>query len=260
MDVDTLRDRLNDLPIPQIRAFDIIGSTNDESLAWAAQGAEDGCLVVADQQTQGRGRFRRRWVTIPGAALAFSLILRPTPAELPHIGFFSPLGALAISQALEATCGLEALIKWPNDVLLQRRKAAGILVEAAWMGDQAQAVVIGIGVNVAPEAVPPADELLFPAISVAEAAGKPVDRVELLRNILQSLFVWRSRLGSPSFRQAWEDRLAFRGEWVQIDGSGAEAVTGQIIGLDDTGNLLLRNAAEETIAVAVGDVHLRLMK
>src|SRR5512142_3320319 len=138
MDVDRLRSHLSGLPVAHIRCFDTVGSTNDEALAWAAAGAQDGCLVVADQQTLGRGRLNRRWITRPGAALAFSLIFQPGPEEIERMGFFSPLGALAISQALEEKLGLSPEIKWPNDVLLMGRKTAGILVEAAWMGTRLQ--------------------------------------------------------------------------------------------------------------------------
>src|SRR5512141_3071554 len=106
MDVHTLTSLLAGLPIRQIRYFDTIGSTNDEALSWIQAGAQDGCLVVADQQTQGRGRLNRRWITNPGAALAFSIILRPTPEEIDRMSFFSPLGALAICQALEDLPGL----------------------------------------------------------------------------------------------------------------------------------------------------------
>jgi BirA family transcriptional regulator, biotin operon repressor / biotin---[acetyl-CoA-carboxylase] ligase len=263
MDIDKLTSLLDGLPVPHVRYFDITSSTNDEALRWTAEGAEDGCLVVADQQTQGRGRLGRRWVTQPGVALAFSLILHPKEDELRQMTFFSPLGALAISQSLEETLDLNPLIKWPNDVLLERRKVAGILVEAAWMGDQLQGVVIGIGINVQPAAVPPADQLLFPAISIEEAAGRPVDRLALLRSILDNVFYWRSRLQSPAFRQAWETRLAFKGEWVRVEESstkpGDEPLTGQVVGLDGSGNLLLRVPSGETLPVAVGDVHLRLI-
>src|SRR5512133_1733408 len=110
MDVATLTSHLAGLPVPHIRSFQVIGSTNDEALAWAAAGAEDGCLVFADEQTQGRGRLNRHWITRPGAALAFSVILRPRPEEMDRVGFFSPLGALAISQALEMSLGLSPQI------------------------------------------------------------------------------------------------------------------------------------------------------
>lgn len=262
MDPNILVKQLAGLPVPEIRHFDSIGSTNDEALRWATEGAADGCLVTADTQTQGRGRFGRKWVTRPGVSLAFSLILRPTPDEMDHLSFFSPLGALAISQALEEALGLAPQIKWPNDVLLDGRKTAGILVEAAWSGETLEAVVIGIGINVTHEAVPPADELLYPAISVEEAAERPVNRLELLRAVLYALFEWRSYTGRPAFRQQWEKRLAFLNEWVEIGEMvpGSSPISGQMLGLADDGGLMLRGEDGQVTTIAVGDVHLRPKK
>jgi BirA family transcriptional regulator, biotin operon repressor / biotin---[acetyl-CoA-carboxylase] ligase len=260
MEVGQLNSHLSGLPIPEIRYFDVIGSTNDEALSWIGTDAKDGCLVVAEQQTKGRGRLGRTWVTRPGSSLAFSLIVHPTEEEIANLTFFSPLGALAISQALEKVAGLRPLIKWPNDVLLQRRKAAGILVEAGWLGEKLQGIVIGIGINIAPEAVPPPKELLFPAISVEEAAGKSVDRFVLLRNVLESIFQWRAKIRSEGFRQEWERRLAFKGEWVSIEEAAGETLTGQVVGIDETGNLVLSTSTGARISVVAGDVHLRLLE
>jgi BirA family biotin operon repressor/biotin-[acetyl-CoA-carboxylase] ligase len=259
MNLQQLQDQLSGLPIPQIRYFESIGSSNDEALAWVSSGADDGCLVVADLQTSGRGRFGRKWVTRPGVSLAFSLIVRPTAAETAYLGFFSPLGALAISQALEGALGLSAQIKWPNDVLLNGRKAAGILVEAGWLGETLEGVVIGIGMNITPEAVPPDAEVLFPATSVEDAAGHPVNRLDLLRAVLSGIFAWRAQIGSPEFQQAWEDRLAFRDKWVVVSEAtpGSTPINGQVVGLAPDGGLVLRDRRGETRTIAVGDVHLR---
>lgn len=261
MNVESLRLALAELPVPNIRYFEALGSSNDEALAWISQGGTDGCLVVADSQTQGRGRLGRKWVTQPGSSLAFSLVLRPTPAEIERLAYFSPLGALAICEALEGL-NLAPLIKWPNDVLLNRRKVAGILVEAAWLGSQLEGLVIGIGLNIAPDSIPPAAQLLFPATSVQDAAGITVDRLELLRVILSNLFSWRARLFDPAFFAGWENRLAFRGEWVKLQETVSQAsnngeLTGQMIGIDASGNLLLKTQSGATTAVSVGDVHLR---
>jgi biotin-(acetyl-CoA carboxylase) ligase len=93
---------------------------------------------------------------------------------------------------------------------------------------------------------------------VEESAGRPVDRLELLRAILSALFAWRPRLASQAFRQGWEQRLAFREEWVQVEEGGADgAASGQVVGIDAQGGLLLRDAAGAVRSIAVGDVHLR---
>ncbi len=261
MNVQSLRSRLVGLPVPQIRAFEVIGSTNDEAVQWITDTeAEDGCLVIANTQTRGRGRLKRRWVTLPDAALAFSLILRPRREEAERLSLFSPLGALGISKALEDHYDLRPQIKWPNDILLERRKVAGILVEVVWQGSDLRGVVIGIGVNVRPDAVPPADQLLFPATSVEQVAGQTVDRIELLRAILESIFYWRKQLLNETFFQSWEERLAFRNEWVRLEGTGKEPIEGEVVGIDPSGDLLLRNQEGEVSAVSVGDVHLRLLK
>jgi BirA family transcriptional regulator, biotin operon repressor / biotin---[acetyl-CoA-carboxylase] ligase len=254
---ESLRIQLADLPIPEIHFFETIGSTNDEALAWSETGAADGCLVVADTQTRGRGRLNRQWITRPGAALAFSLILRPKPQEISHLFLFSPLGGLALCQALSKGLGLAAQIKWPNDVLLNKQKVAGILVESFWSGEIPQSIILGIGVNVAPEAVPPPDEVMYPATSVEQIYGKPVNRFNLLHDLLEQIIEWRTELTSARFFKAWDDSLAFRGDWVRVDQPGLEPITGQILGINENGNLRLLTKTGQEINVYAGDIRLR---
>lgn len=251
-----LRERLADLGIPDLRYFDTIGSTNDEAMAWAERDAPDFALVVADRQTRGRGRLGRHWVTNPGAALALSVVFRPQPAEMTNVAQFSPLGGLGVASALESL-GLAAQIKWPNDVLANRKKLCGILAEAVWSGSELRGLVVGIGVNVAPESVPPPEEVMFPATCVECELGKPVDRLGLLRRILSEIQAWRGRLGQDEFLAAWEAHLAFRGEMVKVDPPGAAAVHGRLAGVDAQGNLRLRLENGEDVLLAAGDVHLR---
>src|SRR5512146_1632742 len=116
MNPNELKKALSKLPVGDVRYFDSIGSTNNEALAWAASGAEDLSLVIADEQTAGRGRLSRKWFTPPGTALAFSLILRPSAQEKAHLTRIVGLAALAVVDALQQR-GLVAQIKWPNDVL-----------------------------------------------------------------------------------------------------------------------------------------------
>ncbi len=256
MDESTIRARLADLPIPALRCFASTGSTNDEALAWAEAGAPDGALVVADEQTRGRGRLERRWITRPGAALAFSLVFRPGLDESPAAGLFSPLGALAVSEAL-SELGLPAQIKWPNDVLVGGRKVCGILAESVWQDQRLQAVVLGIGVNVSPASVPPAEQLNFPATSLEAELGREVDRVDLLAGILHELSIWRPRLSRPGFLQVWEQRLAFRGEPVCVTLAGGEELRGMLEGVSEDGSLRLRLADGREERVLAGEVTLR---
>ena len=147
-----LRMSLRDLPLGGLRFFEEISSTNDVALEWASQGAPDLALVVAEGQTSGRGRAGRAWVTRPGTALAFSLVLQLSSGEEQNLPRFSGLGALAVASALQKW-GLTAAVKWPNDILLEGRKVCGILVEAVWVGEKVERMILGIGINVTTEAV-----------------------------------------------------------------------------------------------------------
>jgi BirA family biotin operon repressor/biotin-[acetyl-CoA-carboxylase] ligase len=247
---------LSSLPLGGLRYFETIGSTNDEALAWASMGAPDFSLVIADEQTSGRGRMDRKWFTPPHAALALSLILRPTAIERAHPSRTTGLLALSLADSL-LELGIAPQIKWPNDVLLGGKKAAGILVESSWMGERLDALVLGMGVNVLTASIPPAEGLLFPATSLETELGYPVDRGNLLREILAKVVEWRPRLGTDIFLKAWEAKLAFRGQQVQVEGGSGKPVTGELLGLDPDGSLHLRNEQGKSVAVRIGEVHLR---
>lgn len=256
MDESTIRAQLADLPVPDLRYFPSVGSTNDIALSWAESGAPDCAVVIADEQTSGRGRMNRHWITPPGSALAFSLIFRPTPEEVARSAFFSPLGALAVSETITGL-NLTAQIKWPNDVLINGRKLCGILAESVWQGNRLQAVVLGIGLNVTPVSVPPGNLLKFPATCLQTELGSWVDRWELLVTILKEILTWRPRLGSPQFMQTWEDRLAFRGEEICLETPNGVALNGKLVGIEADGGLRLRLADGSEERMLDGDVSLR---
>ena len=225
-------------------------------LAWAANDAKDLSLVVADEQTAGRGRLDRKWFTPPGTALAFSLILRPSPAERPHISRMVGLAALSIGDSL-LTCGLSPQIKWPNDILLNGRKVAGILIESVWSGEDVECIVIGMGVNILKGAVPDNDMLLLPATSLEDALGYPVERVEVLHDILAALILLRPRLRTDEFMAKWEELLAYRGEQVQVEIGSEGYVIGNVSGLGTDGSLQLRDQSGKSLTVQFGDIRLR---
>ncbi len=256
MNQNDLKKALSQLPLGDIRYFESIGSTNNEALAWATGGAKDLSLVIADEQTAGRGRLDRKWFTPKGTALAFSLILRPTAGEKPHLTRMVGLAALAIADAFR-TRGLVSQIKWPNDVLLNGRKVAGILIESTWSGEDVDCVVIGIGINVLKGAVPSDDLLLFPATSLEGSLGPAVQREKVLHDILAGILALRPHLGSDSFIASWEKALAFRGEPVQVEQTDGTTLTGKLLGLESDGSLRLNDESGESLTVRFGDVRLR---
>ena len=257
MQEEGLKSYLTGLLLGAWRYFDTTGSTNDVALTWAQTGAPDMALVVADSQSAGRGRFQRHWVTNPGAALAFSLVLRPTSVELQYLSHFAALGALAIWQTLAKEWDLAVQIKWPNDILLNQKKAAGILIENTWLGDQLQGLVMGVGLNISPQSVPPPDQLMYPATCLESVLGYAVNRWAVLRSILLNLASWRKQLGSPEFFNTWEDHLAFKDEWVQVSGTSGPERVGRVAGLSPSGSLRLVDQQGNELLVDAGDVSLR---
>jgi len=245
---------LKKLPLGEIKYFESTGSTNDEALAWAAKGAPDLSLVIADEQTAGRGRLDRKWFTPRGTALAFSLILRPATGS--HLSRTIGLAALSIADAL-IQHGLAPQIKWPNDILLNRKKTAGILIETTWSGAGVDSLVIGMGINVYKGSIPPQELLLFPATSVEHELGRPSDREVLLRDILSAFIFRRPQMDSGDFIKSWEALLAYPGEQVQVRAGEDDLQTGELLGLDPNGSLRLCDDHGRIITVSVGDVSLR---
>ncbi len=245
------------LGVPGIRYFDSIGSTNDEASAWSKSGVADGSLVLADTQTAGRGRHERRWQTRAGAALAFSFILRLSLAEIEQISLFAPLGGVAVCDALNRGWNLQAEIKWPNDILIRRKKVCGILAETSWQGSKVDAVILGIGINVAHDSIPPVDELQFPASCIDDEHGQPIPRYEILKMVVNTLFEWRKEMGKPDFFHYWQEHLAFQGEPVRIIEDGKTIVYGTQSGILPDGRLEITTANDAKIGITAGDLHLR---
>jgi BirA family biotin operon repressor/biotin-[acetyl-CoA-carboxylase] ligase len=231
--------------------FAQIGSTNDEAKQLAEGGAAEGLLVVAEEQTAGRGRAGRSWITPPGTALAFSLVLRPPlPAE--RAVRLVMLAGLAACEALELVAGLHAVLKWPNDVLLSGKKVAGILVETALDGERLSYAVLGLGMNVS--AAPPPEGVDFPATSVQAEAGHEIDRLRLLRAILARLEARYASLQDSGLHADWHARLGMMNERVVVRSTAGEH-RGRAVGVDPEGALLLQLETGETLRLLAGDVH-----
>jgi BirA family biotin operon repressor/biotin-[acetyl-CoA-carboxylase] ligase len=272
MDQRTIEVTLADLNLPAIRYFESIGSTNEEAWKWIEDGAPNQALVIADGQTAGRGRAQRHWITVPGAGLAFSLILLSPPLDPPFIPRLIGLGAIAIQQALIKKYRLPAEIKWPNDILVNARKVAGVLVEAYWSGETLIGVIVGIGINIAPESVSedhlPAIGLNFPATCLENELGRPIDRQEILHATIDEFITRLPLLSLPQFMDEWEASLAFKGQWVELLSGmsqpptlaeSAQAITamGKVIGLTQDGSLKLLTSSGKIVTAAVGEIQLK---
>lgn len=237
--------------------FEETTSTNDRALALAVQGAAEGTIVAAENQTQGRGRIRRAWHSKAGANLLFSLILKPgwTIEQAPLLTL---LAAAAVTRAIRSHTGLPAMIKWPNDVLIRGGKVAGILTEMQTQAERILFVVCGIGVNVN---AAPAGNLKTPAVSLAGLLGKPLLRLPLLRSILQDfeeLYLEAKKHGQDSILRHWEAYSCMNSAQVRIDLPGEACLEGTALGVDETGALLVRLDGGTIRRVISGEVSLIL--
>jgi BirA family biotin operon repressor/biotin-[acetyl-CoA-carboxylase] ligase len=239
----------------ELRVFDAIGSTNDEALEWAAAGAPEGAVVTAGQQTQGRGRWSRSWLSPPGSSLSISVILRPrSPAQT---ALLTTVLGVAVAEALEGAAGVTCGVKWPNDVLIGGRKVAGILVESRSSGDATPAAVAGIGVNLSwsPEEMPP--EIRDSATSLVAAGAGPLPRGPLLAQILGSVEDWyakaRTEEGRAAVVAAAAARSTILGHPVLLRRSDGTLVEARAIALLPDGALQVETGGE-TVAVTAGEV------
>lgn len=233
--------------------FDRVGSTNSEARQLAEGGAPEGLLVVAEEQTAGRGRHGRVWYTPPYSALAFSLVLRPAlPVAL--LGQLTMLAGVAVCDALYQVAHVRADLKWPNDVLISGRKLGGILLETALRDDTLDYAVLGIGLNVSWSPAP--GEVDFPATHLLAESGRSIHRAELLRAILVQLENHYATLQTDELWVNWQTRLTLMNVPIRVE-TASGPVAGHAVGVTPEGALLLRDDHQYTHTIHAGNVHLR---
>lgn len=238
----------------QLLRFDSIASTNTEALRQAMHGAPEGLCIVAREQTAGRGRQARTWLSPKDAGLYFSIILRPRFAAA-RWPLLTLAAALAVRDALRAACALTPDIKWPNDLLVGGRKLCGILAELSER-EGARACIVGIGINLTPAAFPP--ELRARATSIADETGHAPDREALLAALTRALAARYARLheraGAADTIRAWCAASSYaEGRRVRVE-TGAEIFTGTTRGLEPDGALRVDTDAGALRIIHAGDV------
>ena len=238
-----------------LHCVDELPSTNDRAKELAEEGAAHGEVVIAESQTAGRGRRGRTWSSPAGRNLYLSVILRPQlpPQRAPELTLVASIAACdACRQA-----GVEAAIKWPNDVMVDDRKVAGILTELSAESDAVHWVVLGIGVNLNAAAADFPGELEDVATSLAIERGQPVPRALFAAALLSTLEQWLDLHAADGFgpiREAWRARSCTLGREVRVDADGGE-VAGVAEDIDEAGALLVRTGSGLLRCVA-GDVRL----
>ena len=246
-------------PPLDVRWHASVPSTMDVAAALASDGAAHGVVVAAEEQTAGRGRRGASWASPPGAGLYFSFIARPgsqVPRPKPQapLSLITLAAGVGVREGIATACGLLPDLKWPNDLLVGRRKLAGILSEGLAIGTRNQAIVIGVGVNVQPAAYPP--EVAARATSIEGELGRAVDRNTLFAAILDAL---SHRLAALEQRpgdilQAWR-AASPSAIGTRVDWDGHSGLTS---GIDDTGALLVKTASGVNRIIS-GELHWHLV-
>lgn len=253
--------------------FPRVDSTNTRAMQLAQQGAAEGVVVLTDSQVAGKGRQGRHWVDVSGCNAITSLILRPHFA--PHL--LVMLAALAVVDATAQECQLTATIKWPNDVLIARRKVAGILIETSHDQSGRMVAIMGIGVNVNAHPALSAQDtaaheaLLLRATSLEHACGHPVSRESFIALLLQAIetpylalqeealqrtaapYHGSSVPYSRQLRERWRSQLSTLGQTIEVQ-QGDTSLSGVAEDVNNNGELLLRLASGEQISITWGDV------
>jgi len=235
--------------------YDRISSTNTAAVAMAESGAPDGTVIVAESQTTGRGRMGRSWISPPNVNLYVSIVLRP--GTLPaRIGIWSIGAAVVVARTIRGTTGLKARLKWPNDILIGKRKVSGLLLESAIQNGGIRYLVLGIGINVNLE-VSTLPENLRPLVtSLREELGHKIDRWEILCRLLEGLeseYPLFSEDASDRTLNAYCELSDTLGQTVIVQ-NPTRTWTGKAIGLTPDGGLILQNEGFGNVIIRSDDV------
>ena len=236
-----------------ILRFDSLGSTNTEALAQARQGADEGLCIAAREQTAGRGRHAREWVSEKDAGLYFSIVLRPR-VETRFMPLLTLMSAVAVFEVLKEA-GLAPDIKWPNDLLVNEKKICGILAEMADT-PKGRAVVVGIGINLRLSNYPP--ELAETATSLQHETAVAPDAGELLLSLTRFFSEYYELFHGPDgpevIRGMWAERSSYSsGKRVKVT-TANKIISGTTDGIEENGALIVKTAEGIREIVHAGDV------
>lgn len=242
--------------------YDVTGSTNNDAKRLAEEGEPHGTVVVADVQNAGKGRRGRGWQTLPGTALSFTLLLRPEFAA-DKASMITLVMALSVAEAVEEAADIAATIKWPNDIVVNKKKICGMLTEMTMTPemDEIQYIVVGAGINVnngSPDEFQ--EEIRSTATSIKIETGRQLNRAELLERVLvkfeKNYAIFLETLDLSRLREAYQKHLQGVGTEVRVLDPAGE-YTGISQGIDDYGELIVIKENGEKVQVYAGEVSVR---
>lgn len=239
----------------KIHAFFRIGSTNEFANKLAEFGEQEGTLIIAEQQTKGRGRLKREWHSLFGKGLWFSLILRPRQ-DPEKAGLFSYLAGVSVAQAVEYYVGIKPEFKWPNDLLIDGKKFCGILSEVNFTNGRINFIILGIGINVNHKSKHFPKELIDRATSLSLETGSLIDRTKLLTKIIYRIeenYYYVQENGFDVITTYWKRRCPRLGKKISIYQDN-QHIQGLFEDLDQNGCLLLRTENGDTQKIVAGDL------
>ncbi|MDD2402292.1 MAG: biotin--[acetyl-CoA-carboxylase] ligase [Clostridia bacterium] len=238
--------------------FSSVDSTNKVAKNEAAKGCQEGTVVVADKQDEGKGRLNRNWVSPSGRGLWFSIVLRPD-IDPPRASQLTFVSAVAVCRSLQTLTGLELNIKWPNDILFKGKKVCGILTELSAEIDKVNYVVVGIGININHTIDDFPLELRDTATSLTQISGQNYNRPALLRSILleyeKQYFDYQEK-GFMQILDSWRKLNTTLGKKVKVN-TREESYYGVAEDINEEGCLIVRKESGEVVELMAGDVSLR---
>lgn len=235
-----------------------VESTQHIAAKLAYEGAEEGTIVVAEEQTAGRGRLSRKWHSPKGTGIWMSIILRPS-IPVHHAPQLTLLAAVSVAQAIEKCTGVNVGIKWPNDILIQGKKAVGILTEMQADPDKINAVIMGIGINANQKQEHFDEEIQHIATSLAIESGKPIVRAELMQQIflqLEKLYEEYLQNGFSVIKILWESYAVSIGKEINAR-TMRETITGIAKGITEDGVLLLEDHEGKVHHIHSADIEIK---
>jgi BirA family transcriptional regulator, biotin operon repressor / biotin---[acetyl-CoA-carboxylase] ligase len=226
--------------------YSTLPSTMELAKKLAGEGVQEGTVILCDEQTEGRGRQGRKWFASPSSSILMSVIFRPTIGQLPQLNM---LGSLSIVYAIEKMSGIRSSVKWPNDVLIDGMKVAGILMENVLQGRDLQAAILGVGLNISLD-VSAYPEISSIATSLSAQAGRDFNRDDILRTLLEEMdTLYRAVKQNQDVYRLWLPHVETLGKTVRIK-SGRSEEEGLAESINPDGSITLRRANGSLVTIA----------